>query len=103
MARRLNLHEELCEILNDKNVYFQPPASLKLSYPCVVYSRNPAASKRNANNKLYMSSDRYEVIVIDRDPDTEIPDKIIHHFPMCSFDREYTADNLNHYAFTIYY
>lgn len=103
MVRRLKLHEEFKEILGNNNVYFQPPASIKMSYPCVKYSRDPGADRHNANNKLYMSTDRYETIVIDRNPSTDIPDKILHHFSMCTLDRTYSADNLNHYVFTIYY
>lgn len=103
MARRLNLHEEFKEILGNKNVYYQPPASVKMEYPCITYSRHPGADKHNANDKLYMSTDRYDVTVIDRNPSTNIPDKILQHFPMCTSDREYSADNLNHYVFTIYY
>ena len=99
---RLKLHEELCEILGSRYVYFQPPESLKLKYPCVIYSRsNP--SKRNANDTMYMSTNKYEGIVIDHDPDSEIPDKIVEHFPMCTLDRVYTSDNLNHFSFTLYY
>ena len=103
MGHRLDLHEELCKILNNKNVYFQPPASVRMVSPCIKYSRDPGANKHNANNKLYIKTDQYEVIVIDRDPDSNIPDKILEHFPMCRMDRTYTADNLNHFVFTIYY
>lgn len=99
---RLKLHEELCKILGSRYVYFQPPESLKLKYPCIVYSRsNP--NKRNANDAMYMSTNKYEGIVIDHDPDSEIPDKIVEHFPMCTLDRVYTSDNLNHFSFTLYY
>lgn len=103
MARRLKLQEEFEEILGNKNVYFQPPASVRMEYPCIKFSRHPGADKHNANNRLYMSTDRYEVIVIDRNPSTDIPDKILNQFPMCALDRVYPADNLNHYVFTIYY
>lgn len=102
MASRLDLHEELCEILGTRNVYFQPPESVKLIYPCIVYSMS-GVFKLNANNRLYKSRNSYEVIVIDHDPDTDIFDLILEHFPMCRFDRSYVADNLNHYALTLYY
>ena len=100
MASRLKLHEEFCEILGTRNVYFQPPSSMK--YPCIKYSISDK-DKINANNRLYRSMNQYTVIVIDKDPDSEIPDKILNHFPMCSFDRFYTADNLNHTVLTLYY
>ena len=102
MASRLELHEELVGLLGSRNIYFQPPESIKLNYPCIVYSIS-GISKRNANNKMYNNAIEYEVIVIDKDPDSEIPMKILAHFPMCRFDRSYTSDNLNHSALTLYY
>lgn len=102
MERRLNLHEELRAILGTLNVYFQPPASVQMKYPCIRYSKATPNIKR-ANDKIYTNTDRYEVTVIDSDPDSEIPDKILNHFPMCSWDRAYTANNLNHTVLTLYY
>lgn len=102
MGSRLNLHEELCAILGTKNVYFQPPASVTMKYPCIRYSRAGMDQKR-ANNSTYLSTNRYEITVIDRDPDSTIPDSILKHFRMCSFDRAYVADNLNHTTLTLYY
>ena len=102
MANRLELHEEFCNILGNRNAYFQPPASIKLNYPCIVYSIS-SVNKQNANDKMYKSMNEYKVVVIDSDPDSEIPNKIIAHFPMCRFDRAYTSDNLNHSALSLYY
>lgn len=102
MASRLKLHEEFCEILGSRNVYFQPPESVKMKYDCIRYSRS-GIDQRNANDKLYLKKDRYEVVVITNDPDSPIPDRILQHFPMCKFDRGYAAKNLNHFVFTIFY
>lgn len=102
MASRLELHEELCELLGTRNVYFQPPESIKLSYPCIIYSRS-GVTKQNANNRLYKSVNEYGIIVIDANPDSSIPDDILNHFPMCRFDRSYTSNNLNHTSLTLNY
>lgn len=102
MASRLELHEELCEVLESRNVYFQPPASMKMQYDAIRYELGGKDVKR-ANNKIYQSMNKYEGIVITRDPDTTIPDKLLARFAMCSIGRPYTADNLNHYPFTLYY
>ena len=102
MASRLELHEELCEVLGSRNVYFQAPASVKMQYDAIRYSLGGKDLKR-ANNKIYKSMNKYEGVIITRDPDTTIPDELLAHFEMCSFGRPYTADNLNHYPFTIYY
>ena len=102
MASRLELHEELCTLLGSRNVYFQPPESIKMKYPCIVYSLSKLDYK-HANNKVYKSDKAYETIVIDPDPDGDIYERLLNHFPMCQFDREYPADDLNHYVFTIFY
>lgn len=102
MAGRLQLHEELCKILGNRNVYFQPPESIKMSYPCIRYSKGTPDLKK-ANNKLYSTTNRYEGVVIDHDPDSTIADDIVAHFQMCSLGTSYRAENLNHTPFTIYY
>ena len=102
MASRLELHEELCNILGSRNVYFQPPASVMMTYPCIRYSRS-GMDQDYADNKTYKYTNRYELIIIDSDPDSEIPFKILGHFQMCRLDRSYAADNLNHTVLTLYY
>lgn len=102
MAKRLMLHEELCELLGSRNVYYQSPESVKMSYDAIRYELGGKDLKR-ANDRIYNSTNRYEGVVITRDPDTTLPDKILNHFEMCSLGRPYIADNLNHYPFTIYY
>ena len=102
MASRLKLHEELCELLGSNSVYFQPPYSLKMSYPCIRYSPSEPDQKY-ADNKNYSKTNRYDGMVIDYDPESGIPDKILEHFEMCRLGRPYTADGLNHFPFTLYY
>lgn len=102
MAKRLTLHEELCELLGSRNVYFNPPEDVKMQYDAIRYSLGGKNLKR-ANDKIYKSTNQYEGVIITRNPDTTLPDKILNHFEMCSFGRPYTADNLNHYPFTLYY
>lgn len=102
MASRVTLHNELCRILGSRNVYFQAPESVKMEYDAIRYELGGKDLKR-ADNKIYKSINRYEGVIITRDPDTTIPDKLLANFEMCSFGRPYTADNLNHYPFTLYY
>lgn len=101
MNRRLELHEKLCAILGSRNVYYQPPESVKMKYPAIVYSRSNI-DNLHANDSVYMQSHSYNVIVIDKNPDSDIVTKIS-QLPKCRFDRHYLADNLNHDSFTIYY
>lgn len=83
------------------NVYFQPPASKQLKYPCIVYKLSDFYTV-HADNTLYGRKPKYEVTAIDRDPDSPLPYQLI-EYPLCSFDRHYTADNLHHWVFGIYY
>lgn len=102
MADRAELHEEFCTILGSRNVYFNPPESVKLIYDAIRYQLAGKDIIR-ANNRLYKFTNCYDGVVITRDPDTTIPDVILSHFEMCSFGRPYVAENLNHYPFTLYY
>lgn len=106
MDKRLELHERLCAIVNitepngDRHVYYQPPESIKIKYPAIIYYRSNIINEY-ANNGVYMQSPCYEVTVIDEDPDSEIV-KLISALPRCRFNRHYTSDNLNHDVFTLY-
>lgn len=99
--RREELQTLLENILGTRNVYFQPPENLRMNYPCIVYNRDDADTKF-ANNNPYSYQKRYQVIVVDRDPNSATPDKIA-QLPMCTFNRFYTADNLNHDVFNLYF
>lgn len=101
MHSRIDLQKVLEGILGSRNVYFQPPASVRMSYPAIVYSRSDIEN-RFANNNVYKQFIAYEVTVIDKNPDSEIVAKIS-QLPYCSFNRHYEADNLNHDVFTLYY
>ncbi len=101
MGSRLDLQTKLETLLGSKNVYYQPPASVRMNYPAIVYSRSNIEN-RHADDDVYMQAYFYEVIVIDEDPDSEVIENIS-KIPGCRFDRHYTSDNLNHDVFTLYY
>lgn len=126
MVRRAGLHEWLCGILASfgvwlwdplnfevddlqaviekearRHVYFQPPSNIRIAYPCIVYSLSDIDSKF-ADNMPYMHQRKYSLTIMDKNPDSMIVDKVA-QLPRCSFDRAYTADNLYHWVFIIYY
>jgi hypothetical protein len=103
MARgQPQLHEILTELVGEGvKVYFQPPDDITMTYPCIRYERD-SAETQFAGNRPYRYTKRYMVTVIDRDPLSEIPDKIA-ALPMTTFDRWYAADNLNHDVFNLYF
>jgi hypothetical protein len=101
MGQRLELQNLLIEILETDQVYFQPPPTVSMEYPCIVYRRD-YESMRFADDKPYLRKKRYQITVIDRNPDSVIPDKIA-ELPLCTYDRFYTAENLNHDVFKLFF
>ncbi len=99
MGLRLDLHQLLKTFVD--NVYFQPPSNITLEYPCIVYKRDYADTKF-ADDHPYRHTLRYQITVIDRDPDSAIPNKVA-ALPLSLFNRFYTADNLNHDVYIVYF
>lgn len=101
MAPRLELQAQLEALLGSRNVYFQEPPTVQMKYPCIIYKRD-TTDTIFADNKPYKHKKRYQVTVIDRDPDSVIHEKVA-ALPMCSYDRFYTADNLNHDVYNLFF
>ena len=101
MASRLNLQSKLEELLGNENVYYQPPETLKLSYPAIVYSKKDIKTE-HADDSTYLLNKQYEIIVIDKGPDNMVIEKLL-NLQTCSYDRAYKADNLYHDVLTLYY
>ena len=101
MASRLDLHEILCGMLNSTSCYFQPPSSVRMQYPAIRYSIKDV-EKRSADDIAYRKLPCYELILIDKNPDSEFIEKLL-DLPYCSYDRHYESDNLNHDVFTLYF
>lgn len=103
MDRRLKLDQELKLFMGkDVRVYFQPPPTYKIKYPCLIYELSSGTSTF-AGNMPYTFTKRYSLTLITRDPDMPIVKDLAMAFPMIVMDRAYTADNLYHYAYTLYY
>ena len=100
--KRLYLQDELEALMGPQHVYFQPPASVHLAYPCVIYNLQ-AGDMKHADDSVYAYTNRYELMFIYRKPNMEIVEKVMRTFPMCSISRIYVADNLYHYVFNLYY
>lgn len=95
------LQTMLTEILGLPNVYFQPPSDISMNYPCIIYHLDGVATMY-ADNTPYLFEKRYLVTYVDQYPDTTIPDQIA-QLPTSKFVNHYTADNLNHYSYRLYY
>lgn len=97
---RIELNQ-LLDTLGAAEVYFQPPSNLTMVYPCIRYEIDNVDTKY-ADNLPHIHNTRYTITVIDRNPDSEIPKKIA-QLPTSSFNRFYTAANLNHFVYNLYF
>lgn len=102
MQRRLQFHDELVGILGTDNVYFQPPENVKLKFPCIIYSKSQPNTDY-ADNDIYTFIQKYDLMVIYDDPDSDLSRRLIFHFKYARLDRTYTAENLYHDSITIFY
>ena len=98
---RLDFQNFLETLKGDRKVYFQPPPSVRMEYPAIRYKLYTIRNT-NADNLAYLQDNGYEMIYITKDPDDPMVKKLS-DLPMCSFDRFYTSDNLNHFVFIIFY
>lgn len=101
LDRRLELDTRLRRILGSDNVYFEPPASLRMKYPCIRYSRSRIDTV-HADNKVYLANRRYDIIAIYQDPDSDLADRILFNNEDLTFsnERRYVTDGLHHDVFT---
>lgn len=102
MGLRLDLQAILQAVIGGSdNVHFQPPASAKLTYPCIVYKRSGIQSKFGDNIPYFLTKE-YILTVIYKDPDSDLPDKVA-QLPKCKIDQMFPVDNLYHAVFKITY
>jgi hypothetical protein len=98
---RIAFRDRLEEVSEISTLYFQPPESVKMKYPCIVYSMADVKIQK-ADNRPYLAHNQYTVTVITKDPDSDVYLKILNGFDHASFDRSFKTDNLNHFVLTIF-
>lgn len=101
MESRLELQDLLESIIGNENVYYNPPSNTSMNYPAIKFEPYKIDTLR-ANNKLYKANVCYSITVISRLPNDNTVEKLL-SLPMCSFDRHYTYDGLNHDVLKLYY
>lgn len=104
--RRLELHDILCAIIGftnqkDKHCYYSPPTGFELKYPCITYQLGGIDSLY-ADNISYLNRTRYEVTLIDEDPDSKFVTEIL-KLPLCRMNTSFSSDGLNHFVFSLYF
>ena len=98
---RLEIQSILENILGSRNVYYQPPASIKINYPAIIYSLE-SMTNDHASNGVYLTKKAYKVVYIDSNPDNEMI-SVLNNVIHSTFNSHYVFDNLHHYAYTIYF
>jgi hypothetical protein len=56
-----------------------------------------------ADNVIYLSQQEYQITVIDKNPDSDVADRIEKYFQSCAINQYFTVDNLNHVTLNLYY
>lgn len=100
MNNRFELNDKF-ELLCD-HVYFQPPETIKLTYPCIVYNLTQGDSKY-ANDMTYTFRKCYDVTIISKNPDEPLVNILPYKFMMCSMSTQFISEGLHHTVFRIYY
>lgn len=101
MGNRIDLQKMLEELIDTKQVYFEPPESIKLSYPCIIYGLSNE-DVRFADDVKYLKKKAYDLTVISRNPDDELFDKVS-DIQYCIFDRRFDTSNLTHTVYRLYF
>lgn len=93
------LLEGVQELYGDEpHVYYQPPESVKMVYPCFIYKLD-AVDEVYSSDKPYLYRDDFTVTYVTRDPEPEIVAGL-KNLKQVGYDRHYTAENLHHYVFS---
>lgn len=98
---RLKLHSKLIDILGSNNVYYQPPANVRMNYPAIVYKRKNTDPIK-ADNITYLPRLSYTITVISTDPDIDAVERLI-NMPYTKYTNSYVSENLYHYIFNTYF
>lgn len=96
MTNRLTLHKTLTDILGSGYVYYNPPESTKMSFPCIVYKLNNIIPT-HADNMNYIDHTVYKITVISKQVDHPAVKKIL-KLPRTRFSTSFTANGFYHYV-----
>ncbi len=97
--KRLLFDEAIKEATGLTHVYYDPPESIFMEYPAIVYKKTNMPSEY-ADGLKYIKHLAFEVKLICEDADSKYVD-ILHDFKFSNFNRHYIADDLHHDVFTI--
>ena len=93
------LRRVLQETVGEIHLYYQPPANLKMQYPCIRYDLNRIRNVHAAGH-VYQQPPSYTVTEMTTPPDSALT-AAVSRLDQCRHDRSYIADNLYHDVFTM--
>ena len=79
-------------------IYYEPPESIKLTYPCAIMSRGNIQFA-DANNYKYLKTVRYSLTYITKTINDPLADTIAEYDHMVHGD-SYTSDHLYHHTYS---
>lgn len=101
MHTRLETQTMLETVLGTTNVYFQPDSKVRLQYPCAIYNV-AKPNMKYADNGVHLKFSHYRVTIVSKDPD-DPKAFALENLPHCAMANWYSADNLNHWVYDLYY
>lgn len=102
MARPLSeLQTLLKELDGVEDAYIQPPTE-GMKYPCIMIERGLPSSVNRADNRIHILKKAYTITVMDRAPDSPIPD-LVEGLQYVRYDRFFRANGLNHFVFQMFF
>lgn len=99
-----DVRDKLYLVNNTQNVYYDPPDSIRMEYPCFRFENNNY-DVTHADNKAYIKKPRWTVTYITRDVEEIeiVTDQMLNIFMYCNFDTSFRSDNLEHAVFNLYF
>ena len=91
---RLTLHQALIDVLGSRNVYYNPPETLKMEFPAIVYKLD-FIEPIHADNKNYLDWTTYKIFVVSSKPDHPAIRKIL-NMEMTRYSTSYTREGFYH-------
>ena len=99
--KELKLDKLFKDTLGSNNVYFQPPESVRMQYPCIVWNL-AKIPVQYADDKAYLKNPKYVIRYISTEPDDPMRLTLteVLGVPMIQV---YNKDGLYHYIYELYY
>ena len=85
-------------------VYYDPPTSIQMEYPCFRFVMNNTDS-RYADNVHYINHKRWAITYITRDVEEidQVIKEVLDKFKYSTHETTYKAENLVHVVFNLYF